>query len=75
MTYLPNPQHRNKTKGKSQWLISLTEEAKCFHIAYANQWIGDDTGWGLHYPNGIPDYLGVAQDHETKVFIAKFVGN
>jgi len=27
---------------------------------------------GLHLPAGKPDYLGVAQDHEAIVFVAKF---
>ena len=75
MTYSTNPQHRNKTKGKSQWLISLTQEGACFNTTYANQWIENDSGWGLHYSDGVLNYLGLAQDHTTQVFMAKFVGN
>ena len=41
----------------------------------ANHWIENESGWGLHYSNGVLDYLGLAQDHTTQVFIAKFVGN
>ena len=75
MTYAPNPQHRNKTKGKSQWSISRAQEVACFDTTHANQWVENNNGWGLHYSAGVPDYLGLAQDHTTRVFIAKFVGN
>ena len=75
MRYSPNPQHRNGTWGKSQWLISLADEFGCFNTAHANDWIENDTGWGLYLSNEVPNYLGLAQDHITKVFIAKFVGD
>jgi hypothetical protein len=29
----------------------------------------------LHMLNGAPEYLGVAEDHTTRVFIAKFVAD
>lgn len=75
MIYLSNSQHRNRTKGKSQWSISLAQEFTCFNTTHANQWIENNNGWGLHYSEGVLDYLGLAQDHITQVFIAKFVGN
>ena len=74
MTYSPNPQHRNRTPEKSQWSISLAQEIACFNTTYANQWIDNNNGWGLHYSEGRLDYLGLAQDYITRVFIAKFVG-
>ena len=74
-TYSHDPQHRNRTPGKSQWSISPREEAICFGSAYSKGWTDVDKGWGLHFSNGTLDYLGYAQDHSTSVFIAKFVGN
>ena len=32
-------------------------------------------GWGLHLPENSPQYLGYAQDHVTRVFVAKFVAD
>ena len=75
MTYSPNPQHRNRTPEKSQWSISLAQEIAYFNTTYANQWIDNNNGWGLHYSEGRLDYLGLAQDYITRVFIAKFVGD
>ena len=74
MTYTSNPVHRNRTMGKSQWSITIEDENVCFSRAVANAWLVGQEGWGLHYPTGRPKYLGVAQDHTTQVFIAKFVG-
>ena len=75
LTYVPNPQHRNRTRRKSQWLISLTEEHVCFQTACEKDWVEDETGWGFHFSNAMLDYLGLSQDHTKKVFIAKFVRN
>lgn len=74
LTYAPNPVHRNRTMGKSQWSITINDENVSFSRAVANAWLIGQQGWGLHYPTGRPEYLGVAQDHVTQVFIAKFVG-
>ena len=42
--------------------------------ARTSHWLVGKIGWGLHLAAGKPDYLGVARDHETKVFVAKFTG-
>jgi hypothetical protein len=72
-TYNVNPVHRNKTPGKSQWTITSPEEAQACSVCIQRDWVDEWTGWGLHYINGSPQYLGVGQDHVTLVFIAKFV--
>lgn len=72
--YQPNPVHRNGTQEKSQWRITTPEELACFQATVENQWRLGNVGWGLHSPAGTPEYLGVAEDHATMVFIAKFVG-
>ena len=73
--YIPNPDHRNQTPRKSQWTISIDEEIRCFNVAQVRGWHVNNVGWGLYMPNAHPDWLGVAQDHHTKVFIAKFVSS
>lgn len=72
--YRTNPVHRNGTQGKSQWKITTPEELACFRATIEKQWVLGDIAWGLHAPAGTLEYLGVAEDHETLVFIAKFVG-
>ena len=49
----------------------------CFDRARVDRWLihVENVGWGLHLPAGKPDYLGVAQDHESRIFVAKFVRN
>ena len=74
MTYRPHPHHRNRMPGKSQWTIPVADEITCFKRAATSGWLLNLAGWGLHIPNKNPDWLGVAQDHSTQVFIAKFVG-
>lgn len=71
--YNHHPAHRNNTPRKSQWLIPEHEELRIFELCLARTWIVGTFGWGLHLVNGHPDYLGVAQDRVTQVFIAKFV--
>lgn len=73
MSYRPNNRHRDRTPGKSQWTIPEVDELACFTLATAQGWCLADVGWGLHCPNTDPQYLGVAQDHHTEVFLAKFV--
>ena len=74
-TYTVNPVHRNGALGKSQWRIPRPDEIKCFDGARAAGWLDSDVGWGLHRPDGTPAYVGVARDHETRVFVAKFTGD
>jgi hypothetical protein len=74
MTYKPYSRHRDGTPRKSQWTISITDERACFNAATSLGWCVESHGWGL-YPATAPQYLGVAQDHTTSVFIAKFVSS
>ncbi len=48
-------------------------EVDVFKQALTSGWTTGTHAWGLHVPNGSILYLGVAQDHSTQVFIAKFV--
>ena len=49
----------------------------CFSRARANRWLVEveKVGWGLHLPAGKPDYVGVARDHDTRIFVAKFTAD
>ena len=67
--------HRNKTKEKSQWTVSHQDEVSIFIDAYTRTWVSEDNAWGVFFSNGNLDYLGVAQDHVTQIFIAKFVND
>ena len=74
--YICNPVHRNRTPQKSQWTIDEEQEKCAFLTTYKRHWIVDnDTGWGFHFENGQVTYLGVAKDHHTPVFLAKFVND
>jgi hypothetical protein len=73
--YLCNPLHRNRTPRKSQWTISENAELHSFEDAFNRTWLLSDIGWGLHFENNHPANLGVAQDHKTSVFVAKFVND
>src|SRR5688572_21389574 len=76
-TYLIHPDHRNATPNKSQWRITAQDEFGTFVHSEGKGWqVGGITGWGLHLSrDGRVTILGVAQDHKTDVFIAKFVRN
>ena len=67
--------HRNKSKEKSQWTVSHQDEITIFVDAYTRIWVNKDNAWGVFFNNGKLDYLGVAQDHFTQVFIAKFIND
>jgi hypothetical protein len=73
--YLHHPDHRNATHGKSQWTITKQEELASFHVAHSSGWITGVSGWGLYTPAGVPEWLGTAQDHVRRVFLAKFVSS
>lgn len=72
LDYFHHPDHRNSNPNKSQWTITREEERASFSQAFAEDWLRDTDGWGLHTPSGLPEYLGTALDR--KVFVAKFVG-
>jgi hypothetical protein len=73
--YAPNPVHRDRTQGKSQWTVTLPEEVAIFTRTYVSFWVQANEGWGLYYNNGVIAYLGKARNHLTKVFLAKFVSD
>ena len=75
MPYCVNEQHRNGNRAKSQWRISIPEEIASFEESERNGWLLTDNGWGLYMAGGCVSVLGVAQDHITPVFIAKYVGS
>jgi hypothetical protein len=72
-TYQPHPHHRNGTPRKSQWTIPIEAEMNAFTGAWTAGWFASACIWGLHFDNGVVTYLGVGQDHQTQVFLAKFV--
>ena len=67
--------HRNKTKDKSQWIVSHHDEVAIFKDAYTRTWVSEDNAWGVFFNKGEIDYLGIAQNRVTQVFIAKFVND
>lgn len=75
--YIPNPKHRNRSPGESQWTISEPEEIGCFTSSHESGWVDErvGTGWGLHAPAERPLQLGVAEDHRSPSYVAKFVGS
>jgi hypothetical protein len=76
ISYLAVPYHQKWTKGKSKWTISVLKQRICLQRAYHSGWLLPEKGWGLHYNSrNMLDYLGVAQDHKTEIFIAKFEEN
>jgi hypothetical protein len=73
VTYGVHPHHRNGMRRKSQWTISEDQERGVFVDARDKNWILQDIGWGLKIVEGRVAYLGVAQNHITQLFVAKFV--
>jgi hypothetical protein len=62
-------------QGKSQWRIPESDERNAFNQARIRAWLSDACGWGLHTPDGIVSILGVSQDHDRPLFVAKFLAN
>lgn len=71
--YQVHPKHRNWTPEASQWTITEAEEKVSFQCAVAWSCMDGCKGWGLHLVNGKCTFLGLDKDHQTQVFIAKFV--
>lgn len=71
--YGSHPHHRDGNHNKSQWRITVAQEEVTFTRSIDAKWLGEREGWGLHIVNKAVDYLGVAQDHYTQLFLAKFV--
>ena len=72
-SYRSNPPHRNRAPEKSQWTITRDQEIAAFELAWRRSWLLSCAGWGFHYEENRLEYLGVAQDHATRLFVAKFV--
>lgn len=75
--YIPHPDHRNRTREKSQWTIEIAEELDCFRRSIElnkHQQLG---AWGLHLVDDMPAYLGVYKVQSGRprepLFLAKFV--
>lgn len=80
MPYTPNPQHRQAgfAQRKSQWLITVAEEGACYSLACQQNWMFNNSYWGLHISNPIqnPQILGVSPPPSScNVQMAKFVGD
>src|ERR1700686_2260099 len=73
--YLIVPKHRNGTPGASQWTVGVNIELDIYVTTRMNGWLNVLDGWGLLLERGTAIYLGLAEDHATNVFIAKFVGS
>jgi hypothetical protein len=73
VTYSHHPHHRNRTPDKSQWTIPESDERGVFIDAMNQNWLKQSSGWGLYSPNDRVEYVGLAQDHKRRVFVAKFV--
>ena len=71
--YAHHPPHRDGTIDKSQWRITEQDERSSFQDCRTKHWFSENTGWGLHFANGSVSYLGMGRDHQTSVFVAKFV--
>lgn len=69
--YQHSEKHRDGNLGKSQWTISIEEEANSFRSSCEGGWIIEACGWGLHIVDGALAHLGY--DREAgEVFLAKF---
>jgi hypothetical protein len=73
LIYVPYAKHRNNTPQGSQWTITVPDEHACFFASGQHGWLRDAVGWGLHFLNNVPDYLGIAIDRQRRLFVAKFV--
>src|SRR5687768_16359480 len=73
VSYLHKPDHRDGTRGKSQWVISKSSERDCFSTTRPPDWTVGQPVWGLHAVNGRAALLGVGKDGEEDLFVAKFV--
>lgn len=76
LTYQFNGQHRNMNPKKSQWTVSINNEAAIFQCAASWCWLVKDIGcgWGLYIDANCPQYLGTVPGREQS-FIAKFVSD
>ncbi len=73
VVYHCHPHHRNNNPNKSQWIINPTQEFDCFDLSYRKSWLKNDNAWGLHYSGQSIDYLGLGEDRNVNLFLAKFI--
>jgi hypothetical protein len=74
VSYYVSPKHRDGTPRAGQWKIGEADEVAVFTRSARSRWIVAATGWGLHVPDERrATWLGVADDHTTPAFLAKFV--
>jgi len=76
--YVNHPHHRDPANpDKSQWTIAREYERDVFRITMTRHWCDSRTGWGLHTPDGLVQYLGRARalpgETGARLFVAKFV--
>lgn len=70
--YKHKSDHRDRTRGKSQWGVSEAAERTSFTDAMTNAWVSGDWAWGVHAPSGKVEMLGVDRDHQTELFLSRF---
>lgn len=71
--YQCHPDHRNGNPEKSQWCISASEEFAAFRLTLENNWMINETAWGLHISNGSIQYCGFDKTGTRNLIVAKFV--
>lgn len=73
LVYTHHLAHRDGTREKSQWQISMLQERRCFVHGLRCRWGTATTTWGLHVRGGRVLQLGIGRDHCSPAYIAKFV--
>ena len=76
MQYIIHPHHRSKgyEAQKSQWTIPPQDEEACFNISLKNNWLHNESCWGLHIVNNKADLIGYSPlPAKDPLKIAKFV--
>lgn len=56
--YFSKKDHRDGTRIKSQWSVSVDEEINIFALGIDRGWLKQSCAWGLHLENGVPQCLG-----------------
>lgn len=65
--------HRNGTKGKSQWRITVDEEISVFVWSLATESFKEDKAWGLYLNGNTPQVIGVLENGEAS-YLGRFAG-
>jgi hypothetical protein len=56
--YESKPDHRDGTRIKSQWDITLADEYAAFALGVTSGWVDGASAWSLHLNDGSASYLG-----------------